>query len=79
MRSLEWPQFFQWRRLAVDVLIAAATFAVATATVAANDVVAVLILSGALVGLGMLIEPSAAGDAPPTRDAVTSWWRLGRT
>lgn len=76
MRSLEWPQLFQWRRFAVDVLVAAATFAVATATVAAGDVVGVLILSGALVGVGMLIEPRAAGDIPSADGGVRPWWRL---
>ncbi len=75
MRSPEGPQFFQWRRFTVDVLIAVAAFALATATVAANDAVGVLILCGALVGLGTLIEP-AAPDAALPRDAVRPWWKL---
>ena len=77
MRSPEWPQFFQWRRIAVDVLIAAATFAVAAAMVAANDVVSVLIVAGALVSLGMLIEPGAGRDAPS--ESMHPWWRLRST
>ncbi|HUH94508.1 MAG TPA: hypothetical protein VL742_15365 [Casimicrobiaceae bacterium] len=75
MRSPEGPQFFHWRRFAVDVLIAAAAFALATATVVANDAVGLLILCGALVGLGTLIEPRAADNALP-RDAVRPWWKL---
>jgi len=76
MRSLEGPHFFHWRRFTVDVLTAAATFAVASATVSASDAVGVLVLSGALVGLGMLIEPGAGDNALSTRDAVRPWWRL---
>jgi hypothetical protein len=75
MRSPEGPQFFQWRRFTVDVLIAASAFALATATVAANDLVGVLILCGALIGLGVLIEPAASDDALPP-DGVRPWWKL---
>lgn len=79
MRSAEWPQLFQWRRFAVDILIAAATLAVAAASVAGSDALGVLVLSGALVGLGMLIEPGTAGSARSAFAAVRPWLRMRPT
>ena len=70
MRSPEWPRLLQCRRFAVDVLIAVATLAVAAAGVAGSDAVGVLVFAGALVGLGMLIEPGTAGNARSAYAAV---------
>jgi hypothetical protein len=62
-----------WRRFSVDVLIGTATLAVAfTATGATADVLYMLLIPGALVGIGLVLEPNVAaqpagsiGQQPP--------------
>jgi hypothetical protein len=58
------------RQFSVDVLIGAATMAVAFAAIASMvDVLYLLLISGALVGIGLMLEPTVkeqpAGDIGP--------------
>jgi hypothetical protein len=49
---------FQWRRFAVDLLTAGATFAVVlTAFGDAANTLGVLLLPGVLLGLSLMVEP----------------------
>ena len=64
-----------WRRFVVDVLIGAATLVVAfSAMSAAAGVPYMLLLSGALVGIGLILEPSAAAEAAGDIGAQHSEW-----
>lgn len=49
-----------WRRVGVDMLIAAATFAVALAAIGTTaDDLYLLLISGLLVAIGLVLEPDA--------------------
>jgi len=50
--------FSYWRRFAVDLLTAGATFAVVFAAIdGATDLFSMVLLPGALIGLSLLVEP----------------------
>jgi hypothetical protein len=67
---------WQWRRFTVDVLIGAATIAVVfAATGATAEILFMLLIAGALVGIGLMLEPhvtahGASDIAPPLRPSV---------
>jgi hypothetical protein len=65
-----------WRRFAVDLLTAGATFAVVLVAIeGASDMLSLLLLPGALIGLSLMVEPEeTVGDAHQTR-----WSALLRT
>jgi hypothetical protein len=74
MRGLEGTRFLRWRRFAVDVLAAGAALAVAAAaTSAGTQVIDVLLLSAALVGLGILIEPVAPARSCSATGLARLW------
>jgi len=61
---------WHWRRFTVDVLIAAATVAVAfAATGATTEIPYTLLIAGTLIGIGLMLEPDVtaqpAGDITP--------------
>ena len=60
----------RWRQFSVDVLIGAATMGVAFAAIASlMDVLYLLLISGAMVSIGLMLEPTVkehpAGDIAP--------------
>jgi len=58
-----------WRRFAVDLLTAGATFAVVLVAIeGAGDMLSLLLLPGALIGLSLMVEPEVTvGSARRTR------------
>jgi|SRR6516165_7848097 hypothetical protein len=55
----------QWRRYSVDVLITAATLAVAAAALGTTaDILYLLVIFGAVLGLALLLEPSGSLQTP---------------
>ncbi len=67
----------QWRRFIVDVLIGAAAVAVALAATGATvEILSVLLIAGALVGIGLMLEPNATAQpelARPGPWAMARW------
>ena len=58
MKSGDNPRFLRWRRFIVDVLIGVATTAVAVAAISMTaGIPYILPILGALVGIGLMIEP----------------------
>jgi hypothetical protein len=54
-----------WRQLFVDALVCAATLAVAFAAIGTQDSVpSLLLIAGALIGVGLMLEPSAQAQLP---------------
>ena len=59
----------RWRRFIVDVLIGAATLAVAVAAIGATaGVLYMLLILGVVVGIGLMLEPNVTRQ--PTVDAT---------
>lgn len=57
--------FLRWRRFIVDVLIGAATSAVAVAAISMTaGIVYILPILGALVGMGLMLEPNVMAQPP---------------
>ena len=54
--------FLHWRRSIVDVLIGAATVAVAFAAIGVTAEILMLLIAGALVGIGLMLEPNVAAQ-----------------
>ena len=58
---------WKWWRLAVDVLVAAATFMVVFAAIDASaDALQTLLLPIALIGAGLALEPDATANSTST-------------
>jgi len=67
--------FLHWLRFSVDVLIAAATFAVVFAAIGTTaDVLYLLLIPGRLIGIESMLEPHVA--AAPARDIGPQALRL---
>ena len=57
--------FLRWRRFIVDALIAAATLAIAVAAIGTTaGILYVLSIVGALVGIGLMLEPNVMAQPP---------------
>ena len=67
MKSGGNARLWRWRRFIVDVLIGAATLAVAFAAIGTTtDVLSTLLISGALIGVGLMLEPNV--ESQPASD-----------
>ena len=65
---------WHWQRSIVDVLIGAATVVVAfAATGATGQILYMLLIAGALVGIGLMLEPNVT--AQPARDIAKQPFR----
>ena len=54
-----------WRQLLVDVLVCTAALAVAFAAIGSPDSVpSLLLIAGALIGAGLMLEPSIRAERP---------------
>ena len=61
MTTLGHEGLLYWRRFAVDLFTAGATFAIVLAMLGGvTDLFSLLLLSGALIGLGLVVEPYVA-------------------
>jgi hypothetical protein len=68
--------FLRWRRFIVDVLIVAATLAVAVTAVSMTaGIPYILPILGALVGMGLMLEPNVIAQ-PPGDPGAESWRAL---
>lgn len=67
MKSIGNAGFLRWRRFIVDVLIGVATLAVAVAALALDATAAILymlLILGALVGIGLMLEANVMAQPP---------------
>ena len=57
--------FLRWRRFIVDALIGAATLAIAVAAISVTaGILYILPIVGALVGIGLMLEPNVIAQPP---------------
>jgi hypothetical protein len=76
MTKLSNVGLMHWRRFAVDLLTAGATFAVVLVAIeGASDMLSLLLLPGVLIGLSLMVEPEVTVRS--ARD--TRWSALLRT
>jgi hypothetical protein len=65
MKSIGNAGFLRWRRFIVDVLIGVATLAVAVAALGATAAILyMLLILGALVGIGLMLEANVMAQPP---------------
>lgn len=65
MKSIGNVGFLHWRRFVVDVLIGVATLAVAVAALGATAAILyMLLILGALVGIGLMLEANVMAQPP---------------
>ena len=65
MKSIGNAGFLRWRRFIVDALIGAATLALAVAAISmTTGILYVLSTVGALVGIGLMLEPNIMAQSP---------------
>jgi len=59
---------WHWQRFVVDVLIVTSTTAIALAAVAATPNVMMILLAAALIGVGLILDPTEPSAAQQARE-----------